>query len=583
MKKSVIIAFFFVIACGALSAQSLDSLFLAAIDKEQLVDTTKQQAFDYYFFEGVKFTQHNQLDSAFICFQMCRSIDDKNAAVYFELSKILQFKKEPDRAVVYLQAAIDLAPENVHYREVQLAYFVTQKRFQEAIDGYLELLKRKPSSETYLYNLYELYGATKQPKKQIKTLHQIEALNGVNEDITFEKIRLLLDLKRLKAAEAEIQKLIQKFPRESLYAVLLGDFYRETGKEKKGVACYRQVLDNDSTDGYALTAMATYYSTQNQPEKANALMIKALNDKRLPVEIKLKWARSYIIELSQNEADEQISTLFSILFTLYPYEKELLKLHVDYLIHKQETASAIIQQRQLLDIDPMNEDEWQILMNLESDPYVAENSLKVTNDALVYFPLSPNWYYQKAVAHVNLEQFDAAYVTIDSALTFVGDIDKRIKGFFLALKADILSDQKNYKLALDCYEQSLEFDPANAMTQNNYAYFLALSNGDLRKAERLSSEAVKSNPKSATFLDTYAWVLFMRGDYKSAKFYQERAINLESSPILLEHYGDILFALGDSEAALKLWKESLELGNPSPVLKQKIELKQYISEQFIIE
>ena len=168
MKKSVIIALFFVVACGALSAQSLDSLFLAAIDKEQLVDTTKQQAFDYYFFEGVKFTQHNQLDSAFICFQMCRSIDDKNAAVYFELSKILQFKKEPDRAVVYLQAAIDLAPENVHYREVQLAYFVTQKRFQEAIDGYLELLKRKPSSETYLYNLYELYGATKQPKKQIK-------------------------------------------------------------------------------------------------------------------------------------------------------------------------------------------------------------------------------------------------------------------------------------------------------------------------------------------------------------------------------------------------------------------------------
>ena len=75
----------------------------------------------------------------------------------------------------------------------------------------------------------------------------------------------------------------------------------------------------------------------------------------------------------------------------------------------------------------------------------------------------------------------------------------------------------------------------------------------------------------------------MRGDYKSAKFYQERAINLESSPILLEHYGDILFALGDSEAALKLWKKSLELGNPSPVLKQKIELKQYISEQFIIE
>lgn len=570
-------------SCGVLSAQPLDSLFADAIDKEQLVDTTKQQLFDYYFFEGVKYTHQNELDSAFTCFQKCRSIDDKNAAVYFELSKILQFKKESERAVVYLQAAIDLAPENVQYREVQLAFFINQKRFKEAIDGYLLLSKGKPSNESYLYNLYELYGATKQPKKQIKTLNQIEALNGVSETITFEKLQLLLELERYKAGEKEIQKLIQKFPRESLYAILLGDFYRETGKEKKGVACYQEVLKNDSTDGYALSAMASYYASKNEPDKSNALMLKALNDKRLPIENKLKWARSYVIELAQNNDVERISNLFAVLFTLYPYEEEVFKLHVDYLIHSKDITSAIHQQRRLLDINPSNEDEWQILLTLESDPYLPENILRVSNEALVYFPLSPNWYYQKAAAQMTLEQLDEAVATIDSALTFVGNIDTRIKGIFLALKADIFSSQKKYKLALDYYDQSLEFDPANSMAQNNYAYFLALSNGDLRKAERLSSEAVKADPKSATFLDTYAWVLFMRGDYQSAKFYQERAINLESSPVLLEHYGDILFALGDVEEALKWWKKSLELGNTSVILTQKIEQKLYIPELIILE
>ena len=120
----------------------------------------------------------------------------------------MQFKKESERAFVYLQSAIDLAPDNTQYREVQLAFFVGQKRFNEAIDGYVKLSKRKPSNETYLYNLYELYGATKQPKKQIKVLDQLEKLNGVTEEVVFEKLGLLLQVGNSKRVETEIQKLI---------------------------------------------------------------------------------------------------------------------------------------------------------------------------------------------------------------------------------------------------------------------------------------------------------------------------------------------------------------------------------------
>ena len=126
IKRFLIIVSFIVVGCFALNAQSLDSLFVASVDKEQLTDTTKQQLFDYYFFQGVNLTYKNQLDSAYASFQRCREIDSKNAAVYFELSKILQFKKESERAFVYLQTAIDLAPDNTQYREVQLAFLVAQ-------------------------------------------------------------------------------------------------------------------------------------------------------------------------------------------------------------------------------------------------------------------------------------------------------------------------------------------------------------------------------------------------------------------------------------------------------------------------
>ena len=107
---------------------------------------------------------------------------------------------------------------------------------------------------------------------------------------------------------------------------------------------------------------------------------------------------------------------------------------------------------------------------------------------------------------------------------------------------------------------------------NNYAYYLSLRSIRLDVAEKLSSLVVQNNPNNATYLDTYAWVLFKKKDYQLAKFYQESALSnsTEENPVLVEHYGDILFFLNEKEKAVKLWEKSLKMGNPSKVLPEKI-------------
>ena len=120
--------------------------------------------------------------------------------------------------------------------------------------------------------------------------------------------------------------------------------------------------------------------------------------------------------------------------------------------------------------------------------------------------------------------------------------------------------------------------PDDISVKNNYAYLLACCGIDLAKAETLSSATVKAEPNSATFLDTYAWVLFMRGEYKLARFYQERAIAAAEtlSSELLEHYGDILAQLGDIELAIAQWEKALTLNPQLQRLHEKIEKRQYI-------
>ena len=91
---------------------------------------------------------------------------------------------------------------------------------------------------------------------------------------------------------------------------------------------------------------------------------------------------------------------------------------------------------------------------------------------------------------------------------------------FLLYRAELYAMMnKPYKKQKEAYESILEQDYSNTMVLNNYAYLLATHKGDLNLAEELSREAVKREPDNCTYLDTYAWILHLRGEKKLAQFY----------------------------------------------------------------
>ena len=88
----------------------------------------------------------------------------------------------------------------------------------------------------------------------------------------------------------------------------------------------------------------------------------------------------------------------------------------------------------------------------------------------------------------------------------------------------------------------------------------------------MASQLVKNNPENATYLDTYAWVLYVREKYKDAKKVIERALGASmANATHLEHYGDILFKLGDIENAVKQWEKAKSmLTTSNETLNKKI-------------
>lgn len=132
--------------------------------------------------------------------------------------------------------------------------------------------------------------------------------------------------------------------------------------------------------------------------------------------------------------------------------------------------------------------------------------------------LKPQWlqgYKLLAQTHYRQGKIDAALSVYDSGLKVVpGD------AFLLAGKAMLLESAADYGGAASIYELLLTKQPNSQAIKNNYALLL-VSHDDYRtparisKAQSMVTEFASLN--SPVLQDTYAWVLYHAGDYRSAE------------------------------------------------------------------
>ena len=128
------------------------------------------------------------------------------------------------------------------------------------------------------------------------------------------------------------------------------------------------------------------------------------------------------------------------------------------------------------------------------------------------------------------------------------------------------------------YDSTLIYDPGNINVLNNYAYYLSVEGRDLKKAQAMSAKTLEAEPLNATYLDTYAWILFKMKQYKEALGYMEKALRYidRDNPEIYEHYGDVLFMCGEKEKALENWHKAVQFNSTSATLDQKIKQQKYL-------
>jgi tetratricopeptide (TPR) repeat protein len=258
-------------------------------------------------------------------------------------------------------------------------------------------------------------------------------------------------------------------------------------------------------------------------------------------------------------------------------------------LKKMPRDSIKVVLEQALEIAP---DNAAARLQLVSYAWQAEDRDRVIalcRDARQYNPDEMAFYYYQGIAYYQKDQLDNALNAFQNGIDVITDqSDPAIVSDFYAVMGDIMHQKGMDREAFAAYDSCLVWKEDNIGCLNNYAYYLSELGQNLSKAEQMSYRTIKAEPKNATFLDTYAWILFMQQRYSEAKIYIDQTMQCDSdtSAVMLEHAGDIYYHCGDKEKAVTLWQQALDRtsekseikGDRRQVLIRKIKHKKYLKE-----
>ena len=451
-------------------------------------------------------------------------------------------------------------------------------RNDEAIEALEKLDSIIPNDENIQNRLAEAYKRVGDYRKAILTYDTIEALHDKSLSTTTNKSACYFALGDTTGAISVMHSLLDEAPNNVLYNISMAGVMSLAQMNDSAIYYLDRAVVSEPDNGLAYMTRAQFYLSHGDSARYDEEVYKALQTENLDVEAKVDVLNLYIRELlSGNDSTERINKLLDVLVEQHPHEVTIRKIYSEYLVFRNNYKGAVEQLGYALDVNPTDADSWRRLMliNMMDENFPA--AIAAAEKALTYNPDSLDLYRYIAPSYYQMKEYDKALATYDMALERVDSLDLELRSDLIGGKADVYFSLGDTLKAFETYEEALDIFPANTGVMNNYAYYLSLSDRDLDKAERMAAMAVKYNPDNATYLDTYAWVFFKKHDYNMALTYIKAAIDNDDSGMsdIFEHYGDILFMMGEPEQAVEQWKKALEAAPDNELLQRKVKHRTY--------
>ena len=566
-------------------------LLVVTLVASAVVAQDERRRYDAFFLEAICQKEKGNHDAAFDLLTHCVQIDSTRSEAYYYLARYYDYLKNKDKALAYSEKAALLEPDSETYLETLANSYIARRQYDKAIDVMERIYGMNSEREDVLSLLVQLYEEQQDYEGAIRTLTRLETMEGKSERLSMAKSELYTRKGDKKAAISEMKQLADQYPNDQNYRCLYGTTLYMNGQQKKALAIYADVLKIEPDNRGAQMAMLSHFNEINDTVQSHIWLERMLMNKNATTQDRVMLLRQVIGESEQSGGDStQVLRLFHRVLSLPQADADLAIFCATYMNLKKmpsDSISPVLEHA--LTLEPTNAAARLQLVSYAWQAEDRDRVIALCQDARQYNPDEMAFYYYQGIAYYQKDQLDQALNAFQNGIGVItAQSDPAIVSDFYAVMGDILHQKGLSREAFVAYDSCLVWKDDNIGCLNNYAYYLSELGEQLDKAEQMSYRTIKAEPKNATYLDTYAWILFMQKRYSEAKIYIDQTLqyDTDTSAVLLEHAGDIYYQAGDTAQALSYWQQALERAEKEddirndrrPILIRKIKLKKYLKE-----
>lgn len=529
------------------------------------------------YFDGLHEKLMENYPRAAVSFNKVLEMDPANDAAMYELANMSFAQNKPAEAERLIRNAVTVKPDNPWYWSFLAEIYKKTNNISELVLVLEELIRLSPDREENYYDRANALMILKKTDQAVTAYEEIESKFGSSQDLSAAKQRILLQQGKPEKVEQELEKQIKDKPDDVRNYLYLSEVYAKSGDREKAIEVLNKAKAVDPANAMIRLALADNYKALKQFDNTFIELKVAFADPNLNIDEKVRIVLSFFPMFADFKAKAYANELASIMTKTHPDEAKAFAVYGDVLFQEKKYTEARDSYKKALKLNDQIYQIWEQLLRIEVSQGDFQQAIADGEEGLAIFPNQAELYLYTGIAYTQTKKHDKAVAYLKNAADLETE-DQEIRTQIFSTLGDSYNALKNYKESDQSYEKALSINPDNSYVLNNYAYYLSLRGENLDKAEKMSKRSVQLDPNNASSEDTYAWILFKLKRYAEAKTWIEKALrnNTTNNSTQVEHYGDILYLLGEKDLALQQWIKAKGTGMGSEILNKKINEKRYV-------
>lgn len=499
-----------------------------------------------------------------LCFSVLE-LDPGNDAACYILARVALAEQDYPAAEKFLVKATAADTSNYYYAATLAVAYVQQNKITQAVSEYERLIRNWPGKSDPYVSLINLYSGVGEFGKVLPLADKLEEFVGPNDISVMARVNAYRNMRDWDKALQSLMDAEAKTP-SPRYESLIGDMYMDRMSDTAAARYYSMALASDSLHAPSLYGMAEIHRMKkNYPEYLGYLP-DFLGNPMLSGPMKVEYMRQVLKDpVYFQRYGKQMSLCLNEMAEAHPNDTSVVTLSAMFMtgVGEKEMAHNVLTRAMRY-----NSDNFEFRISYLSFLYTAQywdELERAADSTLAAFSGERVTVLQlKAIAEYNNKKYDESIRTFLSIEPYA----KKTKDTSLLLEVyaftgDIFHIKKDDASAFRYYRKALRINPRYAPVLNNQAWYIATSDGkkNLDKALKMSKITIEDNPDNNTYLDTYAWILYLKGDYALARKHLQHALAYGGSDNAteLEHYAEVLFALKEYDLAFIYFDRALNL------------------------